>query len=164
MSLYLCPIWGQCLQYLFCSKRESVVYMDVDSLWGLTNVGLFRSTLGLTFTATDHACSFEGGFSFRILSAVQQADISPSQAISECSLFFIPAQLLFSHSPQSSCSCVQELFCSITRLYPKLIVSSTTYIQLLALSDLCYMNKKAGCSAWLSLVASVHAQVNSWYF
>jgi len=94
--------------------------------------------LGLTFTATDHACSFERG-----LSAVKQAHVSQSHAVSEYSLFFVHAQLFFSRSPQSSCSCVQELFCSITGLYPELLVSSTTYIQVLALSDLSYINKKA---------------------
>ena len=117
----------------------------------------------MTFTATDHACSFEQGF-LHTLSAVKQADVSQSHTISECSLFFVHAQLLFLHSPQSSCSCVQELFCSITRLYPELMVSGTTYIQLLALSDLGYMNKTAVYCAWLSIMASFYAQVNSQYF
>lgn len=89
---------------------------------------LFSSTLGLTFTDIDDACSFEQGFllAFLVLSSKLMC---LSHAVSECSLFFVQAQLFFSHSPQSSCSCAQELFCSITRLYPELMASSSSYVQ-----------------------------------
>lgn len=98
------------------------------------------------------------------LTAVRQIGVSQSHAIFECCLFSVHAQLFFPHRPQSSCSCVQEPFCSIARLYAELMVFSTNYIQLLPLSDFCYMNTKATYSSWLSLVASLYAQVNSWYF
>lgn len=88
------------------------------------------STLRLTFTATDHACSFLF-FVFLVL-PIKLIDLSLT-FFSEYGLFFVQAQQLFSHNHRSSC--VQECFHSITRLYPELMTSSTTYIQLPALSD-----------------------------
>lgn len=68
-----------------------------------------------------------------IPNASNQADRFLSHIFSKCGVFFVHARLLLSHNHQSSC--VQECFHSITRLYPELMISSTTYIQLPALSD-----------------------------
>lgn len=85
----------------------------------------------MTFTATDHACSFLF-FVFLVL-PVKLLDLNLA-FFSECDEVFVHAQLLFSHNHQSSC--VQECFHSITRLYLELMISSTSYIQLPELSDI----------------------------
>lgn len=59
--------------------------------------------LGLGFRIDVHRCwshlQFWAGFSFFcILSAIKQADASQSCTLSECSLFFVHAQLLFAQS------------------------------------------------------------------
>lgn len=47
--------------------------------------------------------------------------MSQSNAIFLGCLFFVHAQLFIARSPQSPCSCVQELFHSIIMLYPELV-------------------------------------------
>lgn len=72
---------------------------------------------------------FWAGFSLpQILSTVKQADVSQSNAIFLGCLFFVHAQLFIARSPQSPCSCVQELFHSIIMLYPELVTFSVQII------------------------------------
>lgn len=153
-------------QYLFRSKRESMVYMEVDSLFRVTQLGpSLEECIGTGLHCHRSCFLFWAGFSLaHHLSTVRQIDTSQSHAIFEYCLFSVHAQLFFPHRPQSSCICVQEPFWSIAGLYVELMVFSTNYIQLLPLPDFCYMNTKAAYSSWLSVVASLYAQVNSWYF
>lgn len=54
--------------------------------------------------------------------------MSQSNAIFLGCLFFVHAQLFIARSPQSPCSCVQELFHSIIMLYPELVTFSVQII------------------------------------
>lgn len=111
--------------------------------------------LGLTFTATDRACSFEQGFLFVFLV------LSSKLMYFNLTLFLNVVCSLFMPSYYFLTVLKVPGLVSITRLYPEIVFSSTAYIQLLVLSDLGYMNKMAVYYAWLSVMVSSYVQVNS---
>lgn len=157
MSLY--TIKQHWFWYFFSSRRESAVYIDNGRiLCMMTDLGpFFRSTLGLTSTATDHACSFLF-FVFLVL---------PIKLI-DLNLTF------FSWMWCVLCSCPAIIFTQSSKLLGPRVLSQH-YLALSWMHDFQYnfysapsivrlKNKTAIYYARLSVVASFYAEMNSWYF